>query len=372
MNTTVSKKIENILPSKKSFIIFCISLLVFTFGSLIALANENTVIVEADILNVRYGPGLSHNILTEVKENDRLFILGEENKWYKVRLKNDQVGWVASWLVNSENIMNENPQFIKVIGETVNIRQFSNSDSKIVGLAYKDTELEVLHREPEWFQILYMGKVAWINANYVEDIEVLQDIEKEQPIEKPNNPQPATSLAEATIVIDAGHGGKDAGAISSDKSFYEKNITLSTAQILANRLQDAGTNVVMTRKVDEFLSLEERVQKSHDFHADAFISLHYDAVEVANTMSGTTTYHYSDEDFNLASKINNRLIESTPLSNNGVRFGDYYILRNNKQPSILIELGYINHYTDIEYINTETYQAAVVEAIYQGLRDHFD
>src|SRR5690625_348570 len=103
-SNTITKKIENKLPNKKAFIAFFILLISLTFGAMVALANENTVRVETAVLNVRLGPGLSHEVLTQAKENDRLFLLGEENKWYKVRLNNDQVGWVASWLVSSGEI----------------------------------------------------------------------------------------------------------------------------------------------------------------------------------------------------------------------------------------------------------------------------
>ena len=106
-SNTITKKIENKLPNKKAFIAFFILLISLTFGAMVALANENTVRVETAVLNVRLGPGLSHEVLTQAKENDRLFLLGEENKWYKVRLNNDQVGWVASWLVSSGEITQE-------------------------------------------------------------------------------------------------------------------------------------------------------------------------------------------------------------------------------------------------------------------------
>ena len=143
-SNTLSKKIENKLPSKRTFITFFIILISLTFGAMVALANENTVRVETDILNVRLGPGLSHDVMTQAKENDRLFLLGEENKWYKVRLSDDQVGWVASWLVSSGEITQGDSRFAKVTGEAVNIRQFSNTDSDILGTVYKEDRKSVV------------------------------------------------------------------------------------------------------------------------------------------------------------------------------------------------------------------------------------
>ena len=446
---SLSDKLKNKLPKKSVFITFFIILISLTFGAMVALANENTVIVEADILNIRYGPGLSHSVMTQAEKDDRLFLLGEENKWYKVRLGDDQVGWVASWLVDSNDVIQGGQQLARVTSEAVNIRQFSNTDSEILGTVYRDTELQVLFQEGQWYQVVYMGRVAWVHSDYVEiiDATTAEDTQtSSEPVSDSsvvvigdapstnirNQPSPAseiihtvgpgeefeyidksddwyhirinenqtgyvsesvasiatkedvetesshaqyaqtaTNLAEATIVVDAGHGGRDSGAISSNEEIQEKEIALSTALLLRNRLQDAGTNVILTRSSDDFVSLDQRVQASHAHNADLFISLHYDAVEAANTVNGTTTYYYSENDLDLANTINRYLSQSGPLDNNGVRLGDYYVLRTNRQPAILLELGYMNSQTDLQHIDTEAYQSTVVEVIYQALRDYY-
>lgn len=459
ISNSISDKIKVVLPNKKMFLIFFFLLMSLTFGSIVALANENIVTVETDILNVRYGPGLSHQVLTQAKENDRLFLLGEENKWFKVRLSNDQVGWVASWLVDSKEVTQGDNQFARVLGEAVNIRQFSNTDSNILGTVYKDTELEVLYQDDAWYQVLYMGQVAWIHGDYLEFIEAPTVTQAEAaPTETTETSlghaivtigdasltnirsipstegeiihtagpgeqfefisnegewyhirinenqtgyvagwvasittdedvaatdvastesthaqraRTATNLAEATIVIDAGHGGYDPGAVSVDETITEKSITLATAELLKERLQDAGTNVILTRSTDEFVSLNNRVEIAHSVNADLFISLHFDAMPVANSMTGTTTYYQSDTNLELANTVNRYLEQNMPLKNNGVRMGDYYVLRTNKQPSILLELGYMNNNLDTQYIDNPAYQSTVVEAIYQGLREYY-
>lgn len=454
-STTLSDNLQKKLPNKKIFLTIIFLLFSLTIGSMVVLANENTVVVEASVLNVRYGPGLSHDTLTQVEENDRLFVLGEENKWYKVMLSNEKIGWVASWLVDSNNIIEGDKKFIRVNAESVNIRQYSNTESKIIGVVYKDTELQVLYKDGPWYQVLYMGQVTWIHGDYTETIDSLtkEEVSSEESADtntdsivkmgnqqtnirtsastegevihradpgevfdyidttndwhhiridenqtgyvagsvssleekntnetyKPDSTESinaqykrkVSSLAEATIVIDAGHGGEDPGAASSNKKIFEKDAALSTALLLRDRLQDAGANVVLTREEDFFVSLEQRVKISHQHNADAFISLHYDAVEQANTMSGTTTYYQTDNNLELANTINRYLTQNAPLPNNGVRLADYYVLRTNKQPAVLLELGYMNHSLDTQYIDTLSYQSSVVEAIYQALRDYY-
>ena len=450
----ISEKLKRILPSKNIFIGLFMFMLTITFSVIVALANENMVVVETAVLNVRYGPGLSHDVLTQVEENDRLFLLGEENKWYKVRLSDDQIGWVASWLVDSNDILHDDQQFAIVTADAVNIRQFSTTDSNIIGAVYKDSELQILYQEGDWYQVLYMGQVAWIHGDYVEiittpssaQVDSVQDIptdstvvvigsapstnirnsasmdgevihtadpgERFQYIESVGSwfhirinenltgyvadsvatlstvetqaesvtsqdltgsqyARSISNISEATIVIDAGHGGRDSGAISADNSIFEKDITLSTAILLRNRLQDAGANVILSRSSDEFLSLDDRVITGHNYQADLFISLHYDAIEVANSMSGTTTYYYSESNLELANTVNRYLSQLGPLNNNGVRHGNYYVLRANNQPSILLELGYMNSDIDIQHIDTIAYQSTIVEAVYQALREYY-
>ena len=450
----ISEKLKRVLPSKNIFIGLFMFMLTITFSVIVALANENMVVVETAVLNVRYGPGLSHDVLTQVEENDRLFLLGEENKWYKVRLSDDQIGWVASWLVDSNDILHDDQQFAIVTADAVNIRQFSTTDSNIIGAVYKDSELQILYQEGDWYQVLYMGQVAWIHGDYVDIIttpsaaqaDSVQDIPTDSTVVVIGNAQSTnirslasmdgevihtagpgerfqyiesvgswfhirinenltgyvadsvatlstvetqaesvasqdltgsqyarsiSNISEATIVIDAGHGGRDSGAVSADNSIFEKDITLSTAILLRNRLQDAGANVILSRSSDEFVSLDDRVITGHNYQADLFISLHYDAIEVANSMSGTTTYYYSESNLELANTVNRYLAQLGPLNNNGVRHGNYYVLRANNQPSILLELGYMNSDIDIQHIDTIAYQSTIVEAVYQALREYY-
>lgn len=372
-SSNFSNKIKKYLPRKNIFLLAIFVILSLTVSSLVVLANENTVLVEADILNVRYGPGLSHEVLANVKEGDRLHVLGEENKWYKVRLKNNQIGWIASWLVDNKKLISKNQKFIRVNTPAVNIRKFANSNSEILGIVRDSTELQVLYEDGDWYQIIYMGQVAWIHKDYTEVIDGLVETEiiADEKGQESTRVTKVNSLAEATIVIDAGHGGKDSGAISADQSIFEKDLALNTALLLRNRLKDAGTNVILTRNQDVYISLDDRVSLSNKHEADAFISIHYDAVEQANTMSGTTTYYQKDDNFELAKIVNSYLDTQGALPNNGVRLADYQVLRENTQTAILLELGYMNHNKDTQVITSAGYQATIVEAIYQALGEYY-
>ena len=91
-----------------------------------------------------------------------------------------------------------------------------------------------------------------------------------------------------TVVIDAGHGGKDAGCVSRDKKTYEKNIALDIAQRLQKKIQSAykEVNVVMTRNSDTFVELEKRAVIANKANANLFISIHVNAVEKGTQANG--------------------------------------------------------------------------------------
>lgn len=177
------------------------------------------------------------------------------------------------------------------------------------------------------------------------------------------------SLANATIMIDAGHGGEDSGAISFDNLTYEKDATLQAAQILQSKLEALGTTVILTRSDDTFVDLDERADMSNNSNVDAFISIHFDASPVSD-WHGTTTYYFHEADFNLSESINQQL-ESLELPNNGVSFGNYYVLRENNRPNVLLELGYMSNSTDLEYIRSEQYLNDLADSIVNGLTNYF-
>ncbi|WP_051237861.1 N-acetylmuramoyl-L-alanine amidase [Lacticigenium naphthae] len=426
-----------------SYPIIFLLIFIFMLGvTTYALANENVVKVEANVLNVRLGPGLSHEIMTQVNEGRELEVIAEENEWYKIRLAGDEIGWVASWLVDNTEIMAATNKVGVIINTEANIRQEPSTEASILGKAGVGDELIVLYQESNWIQVRYLGKVAWVHSSLI-DIQKdgaltskanaqIQDetsetdlsevfiktngtnIRSEPTIDSPvlkkaraqevysivseeNNwfkidigngemgwiaswvvnlssesldtekPQ-VTSLAEATIVIDAGHGGHDPGAVA--ETFNEKDITLSTALLLANKLKSLGTNVILTRDADKYITLNDRVYLGHLKKADAFISIHYDALETENLMSGTTSYYYSEQEEVLAQTINSEL-EKGLLPNNGVRKGNYFVLRENQQPSVLVELGYLNNDYDLTVVNTLSYQQNAANNIYQGLYNYF-
>ena len=437
------KKIDKLKQPKFLSVFLAIILFIsLTTFSTLVLANQNTIKIDASVVNIRTGPGLSYDIMTQIVGGEKINILSEENEWYKIRLSNDQIGWVASWLIGNTEFSAASNKLGTITVKKANIRSEGNLEASIVGVATKGSELTVLFQQNNWTQVQYNGQVAWISSDLIEItskkksiIPILTSTKKDKNtsietvttrsegtnirngpsidetvlfkaskgenltylstegewykiknsegqtgyvanwvVDLSENQAAAplaniTSLAEATIVIDPGHGGEDPGAPAL--SYSEKQATLKTALTLAARLEQAGVNVILTRDSDEFVSLNDRAYTSNQSLADAFISIHYDSTDTPNEISGTTTYYYHEKDKQLAETINNQLKVNNPLPNNGNRFGNYYVLRENTQPAVLLELGYLNNTIDQSTIYTDSYRTFAVESIYQALNNYF-
>lgn len=179
-----------------------------------------------------------------------------------------------------------------------------------------------------------------------------------------------TSLANATVVIDPGHGGIDPGAVVDFHHLHEADLTLSTSLILKQLLEKEGTKVIMTRTDNSSLGLVDRAKISNEQNADIFLSLHFDSAD-DNTLSGTTVYYYNKHSQALAETIRKYLATKLRLPNNGAYFENYAVIRENKQPSLLIELGYLNSRSDNAIITTTSYQEETAKALVDALKEYF-
>ncbi len=388
----MQERYQKSLPTKRIFLI-CVGLIILlAISSSYVMAQDNVIKVQTESLNVRLGPGLSYTVMDQASQGQSFNILDENNEWYKIRLNDDRIGWVAKWEIDQAQPAAYDHIIARVTADFANIRQYADENSSLLGQVEQGEELDVLFQEDQWVQVLFQGNVAWVSADLVELVE--GEIQAETPAEGPahdatgasdsttdledeentdhqtSNHGPAIPLSEATIVIDPGHGGTDPGAVTP--TFYEKQVALETSSRLASLLQSTGAEVIMTRTEDTDVSLADRAALSNEYQAHAFISIHYDSTQHPNQKSGTSTYYYDENDSALAETINEALAVHGTLTNNGVHFGDFQVLRDNQQPSILLELGYLNNEHDLSIVYTDDYQTAIAEAIYQGLVNYFE
>lgn len=223
------------------------------------------------------------------------------------------------------------------------------------------------------------------------------------------------------VVIDAGHGGKDGGAVRG--TYKEKEINLAVALTLGKLIEAnmKDVKVIYTRKNDTFVDLYKRAEIANKAKANLFISIHTNSTAAkTTTASGADTYILglarSDENLEVAKRENSVILlednytkryegfdPKSPESNiifefmtnkymdqslqfasytqngfskvarrvdRGVAQAGFLVLRESGMPSVLIELGFINNPTEAKYLSSSTGQRAMASAIYSGFEQY--
>ena len=224
-----------------------------------------------------------------------------------------------------------------------------------------------------------------------------------------------------TVVIDAGHGGHDPGAIG--KRGREKNINLNVALKLGKLIENScnDTRVVYTRKTDVFVPLHRRAEIANDAKADLFISIHTNSakntsargtetyiygleqadinMEVAKRENSvilleedyTTTYQgydpnsvesfimfdfqqnkYFEQSIHFASMVQDQFRILAKRPDRSVRQQNLLVLRLSSMPSILVEVGYISNASDAAYLSKDANRAKLAESIYRAFVSYKD
>lgn len=325
--------------------------------------------VKVDSVNVRDEPNSSSTIIGNVNKEDTFKILEQKNNWFKIQVAEGQSAWVYRFygIVNSLDTSNSETKTITIIYGGTNLRQSPSTNSPVVKRANIGETYEIVSTEDDWYQVeISTNETAYV-AQWVVSSEVKQQSNSKN---KPVIKRKKGTLNGVTIVLDPGHGGNDQGT-AGYRGSIEKDITLLTAQLLQDKLQDAGATVYLTRESDMYVDLRKRVSIAHSYAADAFISIHYDATD-DSTISGFTTYYYHDYQQKLAQSVNDSIAKKVTLRDRGAQKGDYLVLRENYQNAILIELGYLSNPTEERVITSDFYREQATLGIYEGIINYFD
>lgn len=189
--------------------------------------------------------------------------------------------------------------------------------------------------------------------------------EKVKPIEKPK-----PMVSGVKIVIDAGHGGKDPGATST-YGFYEKTVNLDVALQLADLLSARGFNVIMTRKNDVFVELEDRAAIANQSNAKLFVSIHADSCSTSGT-NGFTLYVARQASWaskQLANSIDAQMAK-TGIKSRGTKDADYKVLKFTRCPAVLVELGYLSNYWEAKQLKNKDMQKKLAQTIADGITNY--
>ncbi|MBG9445312.1 hypothetical protein ABE66_11665 [Cytobacillus firmus] len=313
-----------------------------------------TFYVTADILNVRASAATSSKVVGKVLKGEAVEVHSQKGNWSSITAAKGLKGWVSSSYIDKKKPVDDKEAVtVKetriTLKENSNIRKGPGTNFGVIALEKAGTSLVKTGESKDWIKVkTSKGKEGWVAGWLVAS--------------------PNSGLKGKVIVIDAGHGGYDNG--TSGKIHKEKTLNLKTAQELKTLLQKSGAKVVMTRSNDQYLSLNQRVNISHAQKADAFISIHYNAY--SSTSSGIITFYYNNsKDGRLAQSIHNGLLVQTGMRNLGAKYGNYHVLRTNKQPSVLLELGFLSNPNEERHVGTADYQRKAARGIYEGLNQYF-
>lgn len=170
------------------------------------------------------------------------------------------------------------------------------------------------------------------------------------------------------VVVDAGHGGDDTGAIF--KGDLEKDINLEIALKLEAVLKESGIGVYVTRTEDELMRPEVRAEFVNDISPDLFVSIHLNSTASgrASDIYGSEVMYYSKEPTGRAKEIAKKLSEGISKAldgrDRGILVGDdIYVLREIKSPAVLCEIGFITNADELKKIKSEEYQEKIVNNI---------
>ena len=166
-------------------------------------------------------------------------------------------------------------------------------------------------------------------------------------------------LAGVTVLLDAGHGDHDNGAMGAAGygAPVEKDVNLALTLAAKYRLEQMGASVQTIRTDDSFLSLEDRNRAISTGQPDFFIAIHHNSVELtvdANRQTGTECYYFYPAGKRLAQTLVQNVTEATHRPARGAMWGYYYVTRNTTCPAVLLEVGFMVNPTEYEQVTSET------------------
>jgi len=289
---------------------------------------------------------------------------------------------------------------------------FIKGVSKIIIYQYKKNILKISLRDK------YNLKTIYIIGKKSITIKVLDLNKKSSKNSVKMLPQNMFFPSAKTIVIDAGHGGKDSGAIGPGRN-YEKNVVLGISKYLKKELNKMGFKVYLTRPRDKFVKLKNRTHFANIKKADLFISIHANSVpkSKAKYAHGIETYFLSPARSSRAKRVaaaenksdmakmgwgsknslltilnrskitasdklavdiqRNMLYQlrtiygKSSIKDGGVREAPFWVLVGAQMPAILIEVGYISHPKEGRRIKTTKYKKNIAIGIAQGIKSYF-
>ena len=314
------------------------------------------------------------NRISHLFKDTNLVVNGSKGDFYRVYLSKNKVAWIAMKDVAEASEPAEKPNFITMNSETFKNASchtieftgklpytIDESDKEIVFRVYNpyasDNSVYTVNiRKPE----KYTYKTTLCNGVYQFKVNELPKAETQ-------------TLDGLTIVVDAGHGGSEKGAIGclGDK---EKDINLKIAAELKEQLSLMGANVIMTRECDGNMSLDDRVKITRENCANIFVSIHLNSIgDIPMNIHknrGTSVYYYNPNSKALAKSVETSLTAAVGTRKDGVRTASFAVIRPTDYVGILVETAYMTNPLDSVLYKSESFPQAAAKGIAEGILNY--
>jgi N-acetylmuramoyl-L-alanine amidase len=177
-----------------------------------------------------------------------------------------------------------------------------------------------------------------------------------------------TSHTFNTVVVDAGHGGKDSGAYRRNAP-PEKIVALDVALRVDRKLREAHLKTVLTRSNDTFIPLDSRVALGNAQANSIFVSIHFNDSR-RRGVEGVETYYHSPYAYDLTAAVERNLSTLPGTVNRGVHTARFRVLRNAHYPSVLVECGYLSNRSEARDAADADYREMLADRIAQAIVDY--
>ena len=321
-------------------------------------------IVKKDNTPLRNSPqDFGMNRISHLYKGTNLIINGKKNGFYRVYLSKNKEAWIARDSVEIAKSKIE-PQFINMNSET-----FKNATQHFIEFT-EDLPYSIQENDSE---IMFKVYNPFNSNNSVYTINIKKPEKYTYEIALTNGKysfkvreMPKTE-SDITIIVDAGHGGSEKGALGDE----EKDINLKIAQELKDLLVQKGFNVIMTRECDANVSLDDRVKLAKENCSNIFLSIHLNSIPDIkfdiHKNKGTSVYYYNENSKHLAKTVLESVTSNLNTRKEGVKTASFAVLRPTEYVGILVEVAYMTNPIDSLLYTKADFAKNTANAISDGL-----
>ena len=308
------------------------------------------------------------NRVSHLFKGTTVLINGSKNGFYRVFLSKDTTAWIAQKDVSVNCDINPEPaEFINM-----NSEKFKNASIQAIAFS-KNLPYTIEEREKEIVFKVYnpeLSDTSVYTLNIPKPEKYTYHVTLKNGLYTFKVSTLPASIEDCTIIVDAGHGGTELGAIGC-LGDEEKDINLRIALELQERLKLMGANVIMTRECDGNISLDDRVKMAKKNNANIFVSIHLNSIgDIPMNIRkhrGTSVYYYNPASKALAESVLKSVNKTVSTRNDGVRTASFAVIRPSDYAGILVETAYMTNPMDSVLYRSENFAYDTAKGIADGI-----